>query len=67
MLANSHPIPQATITLTEEELHAHIIGCIRTYDMMRSPAGTKKLVMPFMMGGKPSVIKRPSASRLAPL
>jgi len=55
MLADSHPIPQATITFGIEELHAHIIGCIRAYDMLRNPAGEKKLVLPFMMGGKPVI------------
>jgi hypothetical protein len=55
MLANSIPIPQATITYTVEELHAHIIGCIRAYDMLRNPTGQKKLVLPFMMGGKPII------------
>jgi hypothetical protein len=55
MLANSHPIPQATLTYTAEELHAHIIGCIRAYDMLRNPAGEKKLLFPMMMGGKPII------------
>lgn len=55
MLANSHPIPQATITLGIDEMHAHIIGCIRAYEMMRSPTGEKKLVLPFMMGGMPLI------------
>jgi hypothetical protein len=55
MLANSRPIPEATITYTVEELHAHIIGCIRAYDMLRSPTEKRKLVLPFMIGGKPLI------------
>jgi hypothetical protein len=55
MLADSHPIPQATITFTAEELRAHIIGCTRAYEMMQSPRGERKLLLPHMIPGKPLI------------
>ncbi len=54
MLSNSHPIPQGTLTLSAEEFLAHIVGCVNAYRMLEGP-GTKKLILPHMIGGKPLI------------
>ena len=54
MLCNSHPIPEGTMTISAEELLAHIVGCTNAYKMLQGP-GTKKLILPHMIGGKPLI------------
>jgi hypothetical protein len=53
MLAHGHQVPQGAITFTPEELHQHILGCIKAFELLQGPVGQKKLVLPNMIGGKP--------------
>src|SRR5258708_23602465 len=55
MLKNSHPVPDGTITLSSEQFLAHIVGCIKVYEMLQGTDGRQKLVLPSMIGGKPLI------------
>jgi len=55
ILKDSHPVPEGTITLSSEEFLAHIVGCIKVYEVLRGTDGRQKLVLPSMIGGRPLI------------